>query len=389
MELTNIDENVLELIGIQSITDAGIDNVIDIQVEDDESFILANGIISHNSARGSILQRRNAESDGVYTLKGKIKNARNIGDLSKNNEIIDIMAILGIDPANYSNCAYNKVVIATDWDCLHKDTVIKTLNGNKKISELNYDDKVLSHDGNYHEIVKIIEAYKDSYVQISINGETIICGKTHRFMIVRDGKVIEELAMNIRKTDFFLIKNLNTVYRNMKIDQINLKDYNLVQADEISFHESEPEIFYDIEVNETKTFYIVQNGTLVLSHNCDGLGHIASLVINLFYKWFPDVIEQGKLFILITPLVAAEVGGKTVYFFSIQEHIDFETKNNVKCKNVRYLKGLGSLELSDWEWVMAQRRMFKIYNDKSSKRFMEVAFGTSAQKRKNWLQSAE
>lgn len=206
MELSNIDENVLELIGIQSITDAGVDNVIDIQVEDDESFVLASGIISHNSARGSILQRRNAESDGVYTLKGKIKNARNIGDLSKNNEIIDIMAILGIDPANYSNCAYNKVVIATDWDCLHKDTVIKTLNGNKKISELNYDDKVLSHDGNYHEIVKIIETYKDSYVQISINGETIICGKTHRFIIVRDGKVIEELAMNIRKTDFFLIK---------------------------------------------------------------------------------------------------------------------------------------------------------------------------------------
>lgn len=238
MELSNIDENVLELIGIQSITDAGVDNVIDIQVEDDESFVLASGIISHNSARGSILQRRNAESDGVYTLKGKIKNARNIGDLSKNNEIIDIMAILGIDPANYSNCAYNKVVIATDWDC-------------------------------------------------------------------------------------------------------------------------------------------------------DGLGHIASLVINLFYKWFPDVIEQGKLFILITPLVAAEVGGKPVYFFSIQEYIDFETKNNVKCKNVRYLKGLGSLELSDWEWVMAQRRMFKIYNDKSSKRYMEVAFGTSAQKRKNWLQSAE
>jgi len=195
-------------------------------------------IVEGNSARGSILQRRNSESDGVYTLKGKIKNARSLSDLSKNNEIIDIMNILGIDPKNYEKCNYTKIVIATDWDP-------------------------------------------------------------------------------------------------------------------------------------------------------DGIGHIASLLINLFYRWFPTIIDQGKLYILITPLVATEVGGKNSYFYSIKEFSDFEEKNKGKCKNTRYLKGLGSLDIPDWDWVMAQRRMFKIYNDRSSKRFMDIAFGTSSQKRKNWLQSAE
>ena len=38
--------------------------------------------------RGSILQKRNPKQDGVYTLKGKIKNAKKITDLSSNNEII-------------------------------------------------------------------------------------------------------------------------------------------------------------------------------------------------------------------------------------------------------------------------------------------------------------
>jgi DNA gyrase/topoisomerase IV subunit B len=194
-------------------------------------------IVEGNSARGSILQRRNSESDGVYTLKGKIKNARSISDLSKNTEIIDIMTILGIDPKNFDKCTYNKIVIATDWDP-------------------------------------------------------------------------------------------------------------------------------------------------------DGIGHIASLLINLFYRWFPTTIDQGKLFILITPLVSAEVSGKPVYFYSLKEFKDFEAKEN-KCKNVRYLKGLGSLDVADWDWVMAQRRMFKIYNDKSSKRFIDIAFGASSQKRKNWLQSTE
>ncbi len=193
-------------------------------------------IVEGNSARGSILQRRNSESDGVYTLKGKIKNARSISDLSKNTEIIDIMAILGIDPKNYDKCTYNKIVIATDWDP-------------------------------------------------------------------------------------------------------------------------------------------------------DGIGHIASLLINLFYRWFPTTIDQGKLFILITPLVSTEVSGKSVYFYSLKEFKDFELQNQGKCKNTRYLKGLGSLDVADWDWVMAQRRMFKIYNDKSSKRFIDIAFGASSQKRKNWLQS--
>lgn len=195
-------------------------------------------IVEGQSAKGGILQRRNSESDGVYTLKGKIKNARVLSDLSKNKEIIDIMSILGIDPKNHDKATYDKIVIATDWDP-------------------------------------------------------------------------------------------------------------------------------------------------------DGIGHIASLLINMFYKWFPSIIDQGRLFILITPLVATQISGKTSYFYSLKEFADFEESNKGKCKNTRYLKGLGSLEIEDWEWVMAQRRMFKIYNDRSSKKYIDIAFGASSQKRKNWLQSVE
>jgi len=191
-------------------------------------------IVEGNSARGSILQKRNPEQDGVYTLKGKIKNAKKISDLSSNNEIIDLMSILGIEPKTVTKCQYDKVVIATDWDP-------------------------------------------------------------------------------------------------------------------------------------------------------DGIGHIASLLINLFYKWFPHIIENHKLKILITPLVSADKVGKRDYFYSIEEFRKQSEKESYK--NIRYLKGLGSLSKEDWEWVMKQRRMFAIYKDRSSKKYINIAFGNSSESRKKWLQN--
>jgi len=111
--------------------------------------------------------------------------------------------------------------------------------------------------------------------------------------------------------------------------------------------------------------------------------HIAALIINFFYKWFPYIIEEGRLFKLITPLVACDYKNSRKYFFSSKEFIKF-TKTK-KISNVNYLKGLGSLSISDWEHVMSNKVFFKIVKDRSSDKFLEIAFGDSSNKRKKWL----
>jgi DNA topoisomerase-2 len=191
-------------------------------------------IVEGSSAMGSILQKRDPRIDAVYSLKGKIKNARTLSDLGSNNEIIDLMNILNLEPRDGSKCSFSNIAISTDWDP-------------------------------------------------------------------------------------------------------------------------------------------------------DGIGHIASLVINLFYKWFPQVIETGKLHILITPLVSAEVKNKRQYFYSMNEWTEFE-KSGVAYKGVRYLKGLGSLSIEDWEKVMAERKMFKVRIDRSAGKYMDIAFGNSSDRRKRWLE---
>ena len=191
-------------------------------------------IVEGSSAMGSILQKRDPRTDGVYSLKGKIKNARTVRDLGTNAEIIDLMNILNLEPGNGKGCTFANVAIATDWDP-------------------------------------------------------------------------------------------------------------------------------------------------------DGIGHIASLVINLFYKWFPQVIDSGKLNILITPLASVDVNSKRQYFYSMEEFGNYEKAGN-KMSNVRYLKGLGSLSIQDWEVVMAERAMFKIKNDRSSGKYIDIAFGLNSGKRKKWLE---
>jgi len=187
-------------------------------------------IVEGLSAMGSILQKRNPKEDGVYALKGKIKNCKNIGDLSDNKEILELMQILGLDPTsrNIEAVGYKKIVIATDPD--------------------------------------------------------------------PDGS------------------------------------------------------------------------------------HITSLLINLFYRWFPMVIRSKRLSFLKIPLVSVGDSKKRKYYWDLD---DF--KKAKPSGNTRYLKGLGSLSLEDWEWVMTNKSLISIEESEDSKEKLEMAFGDSSELRKRWL----
>ena len=189
-------------------------------------------IVEGLSAMGSILQKRDPQNDGVYALKGKIKNCRTLSDLSENKEILEMMQILNLDPTIKNAqiiSSYKRVVIATDPD--------------------------------------------------------------------PDG------------------------------------------------------------------------------------AHITSLLINLFYKWFPFVIVNGQLSILKTPLVTVGDGKRRKYFFDMDEFKASKSGNT----GIRYLKGLGSLSLDDWEFVMSNKKLLAISAPTKSKEFLEMAFGDSSDLRKKWL----
>jgi len=112
--------------------------------------------------------------------------------------------------------------------------------------------------------------------------------------------------------------------------------------------------------------------------------HISSLIINFFHKWFPHIVKDKRLYKIITPLVACNYGKTRHYFYTTVEFQEFSKNKSVT--NLTYLKGLGSLSIEDWKHVMNNKILFQIIPDRSAKRFLDIAFGVSAQKRKKWLE---
>lgn len=117
---------------------------------------------------------------------------------------------------------------------------------------------------------------------------------------------------------------------------------------------------------------------IVIATDADEDGsHISSLLINFFYKWFPHVITENRLFILCTPIMSGEVNGRVKYVYSLDDKKDLEN-----ARNIRYLKGLGSLNIKDWEKIMKELKVYQIKEDGRSDKILKIAFGESADSRK-------
>ena len=139
-----------------------------------------------------------------------------------------------------------------------------------------------------------------------------------------------------------------------------------------------------LEIEPTNNKSPVYDRIIIASDEDFDGHHLASLIIEFFHKWFPQIIEKKRLYRLMTPLVVCNIGNDKKYFYTLEEFSEFTSKNKVT--NVNYLKGLGSLSSEDWENVMKNKILFSVINDRSANRFLDIAFGDSSAKRRKWLE---
>jgi DNA gyrase subunit B len=117
-----IVENFLELVDIESIdlTEEYI-NMVDISVDVDQSFLLSNGLISHNSASSAFRKYRDTSTQGAFSLRGKFINAAEITNqkLVSNNEVVNLMGALGLKLGQKvipGTLRYGKILFFVDAD---------------------------------------------------------------------------------------------------------------------------------------------------------------------------------------------------------------------------------------------------------------------------------
>ena len=146
---------------------------------------------------------------GYFAMRGVPLNAydSSIQRIVANQELKDIINILGLDiskSAENKTIDYDKVLITTDADCFAEDTLVQTNSGLKKIADITYDDKVMSSDGQYHNIVDIITKKTNDLIVIEINNSYIITTPFQKMLVYRDYKIQEIYAKDLLKNDMLL-----------------------------------------------------------------------------------------------------------------------------------------------------------------------------------------
>jgi DNA gyrase subunit B len=126
------------------------------------------------------------------------------------------------------------------------------------------------------------------------------------------------------------------------------KDFFGIKVKEINKIKTENDYVYDLSVPPTQNF-IAGNGGFML-HNTDG-EHITTLLLTFFFRYAPQLIENGNIFIAVAPLFRIRKG-KDIYVYSEDELKKILEKLGGKA-DIQRFKGLGEMNAEQlWETTM-------------------------------------
>jgi len=115
---------------------------------------------------------------------------------------------------------------------------------------------------------------------------------------------------------------------------------------------------------------------------------IAGLLLNFFYKYWPDMFERRMIYKVETPIVVAVPKAKTkkkVLFYTQTEYNDWAAKNDLKNYEIKYKKGLAALVDDEYQDIINSPKMTLISKDDMSANSLDIWFGKNSDLRKTEL----
>lgn len=131
-------------------------------------------------------------------------------------------------------------------------------------------------------------------------------------------------------------------------------------------------------------------GKIIIMTDADVDGaHIATLLLTFFYRFFPDLINEGHIYIAIPPLYRVGEGKNIKYLYSDDE-LNKYRKTHPKKFTIQRYKGLGEMDADQlYETTMnPETRMLKqvsIDNIIESNALTQILMGTEVQPRKEYI----
>jgi DNA topoisomerase-2 len=113
--------------------------------------------------------------------------------------------------------------------------------------------------------------------------------------------------------------------------------------------------------------------------------HIAASLLNFFDKYWPDLVNQGRIFKVMTPLVVAKKAKETLLFYTDEDYVAWEKKTHAKGWEVEYKKGLAALEDIEYKEILHKPMLVRLQNDKDYMSSLVGWFGPDPSIRKQKL----
>ncbi len=185
------------------------------------------------------------------------------------------------------------------------------------------------------------------------------------------GSITKSRDVNTQAVFSLRGKPLNTYGMTKKIVYEN-EEFNLLQA-ALNIEESMEDLRYN-------------NIVIATDADVDGM-HIRLLLITFFLQFFPELIKEGHLYILQTPLFRVRDKKKTFYCYSEKERKEAITKLIGKPEITRF-KGLGEISPDEFKFFIGEDiRLDPIMLDKSTTTddLLQFYMGKNTQDRQKFI----
>jgi topoisomerase IV subunit B len=149
------------------------------------------------------------------------------------------------------------------------------------------------------------------------------------------GSITKSRDVNTQAVFSLKGKPLNSYGLSKKIVYEN-EEFNLLQA-ALNIEDSMEDLRYN-------------NIVIATDADVDGM-HIRLLLITFFLQFFPELIKEGHLYILQTPLFRVRNKKETIYCYSEEERIDAIEKLKPKPEITRF-KGLGEISPDEFKYFI-------------------------------------
>lgn len=112
---------------------------------------------------------------------------------------------------------------------------------------------------------------------------------------------------------------------------------------------------------------------------------ISALLINFFFKYWPEIFERKMIYKVETPIVVAvprAKGKKKILFYSQTEYNEWAENNDLKTFEIKYKKGLAALVDDEYQDIINSPRLTLINKNDVSSGALETWFGKNSDLRK-------